>query len=74
MELDDNGFLGEQVGDWSREFRKRYGSLLNRCKQLNWDAHSLLHSVEVHTKDGREILSRVSLCERSNSTKQRFSY
>ena len=56
MELDDNGFLGEQVGDWSREFRKRYGSLLNRCKQLNWDAHSLLHSVEVHTKDGREII------------------
>lgn len=56
MELDDNGFFGEQVGDWSREFRKRHGSLLNRCEQLNRDAHSLLYSVEVHTKDGREII------------------
>ena len=56
MELDDNGFFGEQVGHWSREFRKRHGSLLNRCEQLNRDAHSLLYSIEVHTKDGREII------------------
>ena len=56
MELDDHGFLGEQVDDWSREFGKRHGSLLSRCQQLNRDAHSLLYSVEIHTKDGREII------------------
>ena len=56
MEWDDNGFLGEPAERWSGEFKKKHHCLLNRCEQLNRDAHSLLYSVEVHTKDGREII------------------
>ena len=56
LELDDNGFLGEPVEKWSGEFKKKHRQLLDRCEQLNRDAHSLLFSVEEHTKDGREII------------------
>ena len=56
MEWDGNGFLGEPVEKWSGEFKKKHRRLLDRCEQLNRDAHSLLFSVEVHTKDGREII------------------
>lgn len=56
IELDKDGFLGGPAGVWSRSFHKAHGSLLERCKQLNRDVHSLLYSVDVHNKDGREVI------------------
>ncbi len=56
LKLDDNGFLGEGVDDWSRSFRQKHSSLLDRCEHLNRDAHSLLYSIQIHTEDGRETI------------------
>ncbi len=57
LKLDDNGLLGESVEKWSGEFKKKHRQLLNRCEQLNRDVHSLLFSIKVHTKDGREVIT-----------------
>lgn len=56
IELDENGFLGESARIWSCSFRETHGPLLERCEQLNRDAHSLLYSIEVHNRDGREVM------------------
>ncbi len=56
LKLDDNGFLGEGVDDWSRAFKNNHRPLLDRCEQLNRDAHSLLYSIKIHKKDPREII------------------
>ena len=56
LQLDDNGFLGEGVDDWSRAFKSNHRPLLDQCEQLNRDAHSLLYAITIHTKDLREII------------------
>ena len=57
LELDENGFWGEPVEKWSGEFKKKHRPLLDRCEQLNRDAHSLLFFIiKEHTKDMREII------------------
>jgi hypothetical protein len=58
IELNKDGFLGEPAKVWSRSFRKVHGSLLKYCKQLNRDVHSLLYSLDVHNKDGREVINQ----------------
>ena len=56
LKLDDNGFLGEGADNWSHVFKNDHRSLLDRCERLNRDAHSLLFSVKIDTKDQREVI------------------
>jgi hypothetical protein len=56
MDFNEEGFLGTAISDFTKAVESRYSDFFDACNKINKLAQGLKFELQIHNKDGREVL------------------
>ena len=57
MDFNEKGFLGTAIVEFSKSVEEHYAAFFEACSRINELAHAVKFELEVHNKDGQEVLA-----------------